>query len=388
MTDPSLTPGVWDRIRAGRAPDPVAIDALSGGQVARLGRDGAAELGGGLRARLLGAGALEELLERPGVTDVVVNGDGAVWVDAGRGLERAPVDLGDGEARRRLAVRLAGQAGRRLDDASPYVDGLLPSGVRLHAILPPLAEGGVHLSLRVPARGGLDLDDLVDLGTVPAAWRGPLRALVDRRVAFLVTGGTGAGKTTLLAALLSCAGPRERLVLVEDVRELAVRHPHVVRLEARRPNVEGVGEVPLRTLVRQALRMRPDRLVVGEVRGAEISELLAALNTGHDGGCGTVHANTAADVVARVEALGALAGLPVPAVHAQLVSAVQVVLHLRRGSGAGVRRLESVAVLERAPAPGGEPVVRDALTWDGRECATGPGWARLSALIGPAGGLP
>ena len=168
------------------------------------------------------------------------------------------------------------------------------------------------------------------------------------RAAFLVTGGTGTGKTTLLAAMLSLAHPRERLVLVEDSGELRPAHPHVVGLEARPPNIEGAGEITLRTLVRQALRMRPDRLVVGEVRGAEVVELLAALNTGHAGGCGTVHANSAADVPARLEALALAAGLPQAAVHSQLAAALDVVVHLTRGSD-GVRRVAQVGVPRRGP---------------------------------------
>src|SRR5690349_20939220 len=269
---------------------------------------GAAALRGSLHDQLLGAGPLEPLLHRAGVTDVAVNGDGSVWVDVGQGMVRAEVDVGGPEAVRRLAVRLAGVAGRRLDETSPFVDGVLPSGVRLHAILPPLVADGPHLTLRVPARETMSLDDLAERSMFPPGWDGLLYALVRRRVAFVVSGGTGAGKTTLLGAMLGAAPPGERIVVVEDVRELRVDQPQVVRLEARPPNVEGAGEVTLRTLVRQALRMRPDRLVLGEARGAEVRELLAALNTGHEGGCGTVHANSAVDVVTRFEALGALAG--------------------------------------------------------------------------------
>jgi pilus assembly protein CpaF len=173
-----------------------------------------------------------------------------------------------------------------------------------------------------------------------------LRRLVTSRVAFLVSGGTGSGKTTLLAALLSLVDPRHRLVLVEDASELRPDHPHVVGLEARPANVEGAGEVPVRVLVRQALRMRPDRLVVGEVRGAEVTDLLAALNTGHEGGCGTLHANSAADVPARVEALAMAAGMPRDAVHSQLASALDAVVHIAREAG-GKRRVTEVAVLVR-----------------------------------------
>jgi pilus assembly protein CpaF len=199
----------------------------------------------------------------------------------------------------------------------------------------------------VPARKVFDLDDLVAAGSLPPAGAAVLRDLLDARLAFLISGGTGTGKTTLLNSLLSLIDGSERLVLVEDASELRPDHPHVVRLEARPPNVEGSGEITLRDLVRQALRMRPDRLVIGEVRGAEVMDLLSALNTGHEGGCGTVHANSAADVPARLEALGALAGLGREALHSQLTSALQAVVHLVRGPD-GRRRVSEVRVVSRA----------------------------------------
>ena len=321
-------------------------------------------------------------MELPGVTDVAGNGDGSVWVDAGAGLVRVDVDVGGPDAVRRLAVRLAGLAGRRLDETSPYVDGVLPSGVRLHAILPPLVADGPHLTLRIPARSAMTLTELEARSMFPPGWAGLLRQLVRRRVAFVVSGGTGVGKTTLLGALLGEAPAAERVIVVEDVRELSVDQPQVVRLEARPANVEGAGEVTLTTLVRQALRMRPDRLVLGEARGAEVRELLAALNTGHEGGCGTLHANSAGDVVARFEALGALAGLSPAAVHAQLVSAVDVVVHVgrRAAEGAVRRQVETIGVVVRGSD--GRPEVVDALSTDRNGSPRGPGWARLSALLG------
>jgi pilus assembly protein CpaF len=214
---------------------------------------------------------------------------------------------------------------------------------------------------------------------MPREWTTVLRAAVEARLAFVVSGGTGAGKTTLLAALLGCIDPVERLLVVEDVRELSVDHPHLVRLEARPANVEGAGEVTLTTLVRQALRMRPDRIVVGEVRGAEVRELLAALNTGHEGGCGTVHANAPADVVARFEALGALAGLAPDAIRAQLAAAIDLVVHVTRDRGH--RRVAAVAALFRRD---GSPSVVPALEWGGpgETPCTGPGWPALAARLG------
>jgi pilus assembly protein CpaF len=299
-----------------------------------------------LRREALGAGPLDELLSEPGVTDILVNGPGEVYVDRGSGLERVAVRTGDEAAVRRLATRLAAAAGRRLDDATPYVDVRLSDGTRFHAVLAPVAAPGTCLSLRVPARKVFGLDELVAAGSLPPGGASVLRDLLEARLAFLISGGTGTGKTTLLNSLLSSVDPAERLVLVEDASELCPDHPHVVRLEARPPNVEGSGEITLRDLVRQALRMRPDRLVIGEVRGAEVVDLLAALNTGHEGGCGTVHANSAADVPARLEALGALAGLGPAAVHSQLASALHAIIHLVRGPG-GQRRVAEVRVVGR-----------------------------------------
>jgi len=300
-----------------------------------------------LRREALGAGPLDGLLSEPGITDILVNGANEVYVDRGSGLERVALRTGDESAVRRLATRLAAAAGRRLDDATPYVDVRLPDGTRFHAVLSPVAAPGTCLSLRVPSRKVFGLDDLVAAGSLPPGGASVLRDLLDARLAFLISGGTGTGKTTLLNSLLSLVDTSERLVVVEDASELRPDHPHVIRLEARPPNVEGTGEITLRELVRQALRMRPDRLVVGEVRGAEVVDLLNALNTGHEGGCGTVHANSASDVPTRLEALGALAGLGRDALHSQVSSALQAVIHLVRGPD-GRRRISEVRVIERS----------------------------------------
>jgi pilus assembly protein CpaF len=325
-----------------------------------------------LQQELVGAGPLEPLLADPTTTDVLVSAPNEVWVEQAGELRRTEVRFADVEAVRRLAQRLALVAGRRLDDASPYVDAPLPGGVRLHAVLPPIATDCTCISLRVlrPATHGLDA--LQQAGSVaPEAGR-LLRAIIAARLAFLVVGGTGSGKTTLLAALLGCVPAGERIVCVEEAPELEPRHPHVVRLTTRRPNVEGAGEVTLRDLVRQALRMRPDRLVVGEVRGAEVCELLAALNTGHQGGAGTLHANSPAEVPARLEALAALGGMPRHALHSQLAAAVQVVLHVVRRDGA--RSLTAVGVLERDG-----DLVHALPAW--QEGRWGPGEQRLRDLL-------
>ncbi|MFY1597730.1 TadA family conjugal transfer-associated ATPase [Micromonospora sp. WMMD737] len=291
---------------------------------------------------LVGAGPLAPLLADPEVTDVLVNGV-RVWVDRGRGLHQVAVPIGTVDDVRRLAQRLAASAGRRLDDGSPYADARLPDGTRLHAVLPPVATDGPYLSLRTFRQRPFTLDELVSRGTVPRPVAPVLSAVVAARLAYLVTGGTGSGKTTLLNTLLGLVPATERIVLVEDAAELHPRHPHVVGLQARTANVEGSGAVGLTDLVRQALRMRPDRLVVGECRGGEVVDLLAALNTGHDGGAGTLHANAPSDVPARLEALGMLGGLPRPALHAQVAAALQVLLQVRRSAEGRV--LESVCLL-------------------------------------------
>lgn len=329
-----------------RSPGPVDVPRIArvlSRQGRVLGAAATLEVTAHIRDHIDGLGPLQGLVG-PGVTDLLVNDDGSVWVDDADGLRPTTVHLTPAPARD-LAVRLATAGGRRLDDAVPWADAHLPSGIRVHAVLPPLSPGGAILSLRLPSSESLDLAALAELGAVGQEARAVLLALVAARVPFLVTGGTGTGKSTLLAALLREAPPTERIVVVEDVLELAVNHPHVVHLQSRHANSEGAGAVDLTTLVRQSLRMRPDRIVLGECRGGEIRELLQALNTGHEGGCGTVHANTAADVPARLEALGALGGLDRGALAAQVSSALEVVVHLgRRG---GVRRLEEIAVLHR-----------------------------------------
>jgi pilus assembly protein CpaF len=348
----SLIDRVRERLAAESAPlrpnvVAAAIRAESGGVL------GDAEVLSSLRVlqtELTGAGILEPLLCADGTTDVLVTAPDAVWVDDGNGLRRSSIRFADEAAVRRLAQRLALAAGRRLDEAQPWVDGqLIGLGtgqftVRLHAVLPPIAADGTCLSLRVLRPASQDLAALTATGTIAPQAAALLDKIIRARLAFLISGGTGAGKTTLLAATLGAVAADERIVCVEDAAELAPRHPHLVKLVARCANVEGVGDVTVRDLVKQALRMRPDRIVVGEVRGAEVVDLLAALNTGHDGGAGTVHANNPAEVPARLEALAALGGLDRAALHSQLAAAVQVVLHVSRDR-AGRRRLSEIAVL-------------------------------------------
>jgi pilus assembly protein CpaF len=333
-----------------------------------------------LRRHSVGAGLLEPLLRQPGVTDVLVNGPRQVYVDRGAGLELTELSFASEEEVRRLAQRLAASVGRRLDDAVPFVDARLADGTRVHAVLSTLAAPGTCLSLRVPAARAFSLEDCVTTGSLTPVGAEVLRRLVSAKLAFLVSGGTGSGKTTLLSALLALVPTTERIVIVEDSRELAPHHPHVVRLEGRPANAELAGAVTLTQLVRQSLRMRPDRLVVGEVRGAEICDLLTAMNTGHEGGCGTVHANSAADVPARLEALAALGQMNRDALHAQLASALDAVVHIARAAD-GQRRISEVHVFVRDPGSGlvhTEPALTFA---PNGTTQVGPGGAQLERLL-------
>jgi pilus assembly protein CpaF len=382
---PAASVEVAERVRRRLAADGVeatpaavvsAVRAEPGAAV--LGDTAVLRLADRVHDQLVGAGPLAPLLADPAVTDVLVNGV-QVWVDRGAGLQRVPVVLGGPDDVRRLAQRLAAACGRRLDDGQPYADARLADGTRLHAVLPPVATSGPYLSLRTFRQRPFSLGDLVEHGTVSPALAPLLAAVVAARLAYLVTGGTGSGKTTLLATLLGLVPPTERIVLVEDAAELRPVHPHVVALQARTANVEGAGAVGLTELVRQALRMRPDRLVVGECRGAEIVDLLGALNTGHDGGAGTLHANDPVDVPARLEALGMLGGLPRAALHAQALAALQVVLQVRRTESGRV--LQSVGVLRPA---GEQRLVTVVPAWQ-RDRGAGPGAETLARQLANRG---
>lgn len=327
-----------------------------------------------LRDNTTGAGPLEPLLAANDVTDICVNGPDRVFADRGHGLALAPITFESEEAVRALATRLALSCGRRLDDAQPFCDGHLTRDdgtlLRFHAILGPTAQAGTCLSLRVLRTATASLDDLVARGSLPAEIASVLRAMVARRHAFLVVGGTGSGKTTLLSALLAEADPAERIIAIEDTLELTPHHPHVLNLTTRAPNAEGSGAITIADLVRQALRMRPDRIVVGEIRGAEVVDLLAALNTGHDGGAGTLHANSIHEVPARLEALAALGGLDRAGLHSQLAAAVDAVVVVKRAPD-GTRFVHQIGVLE------GQPVT-PRVVWDS-EAGPAEGYEELIA---------
>ena len=295
-----------------------------------------------------GLGPLEPLLADPAVDEVMVNGPGSVYVERLGRIERAEVGFADDGELMHAIERILAPLGRRVDEASPLCDARLPDGSRVNVVIPPLALSGPCLTIRRFRRHGFSLDDLVENDTLPVGLAGFLARCVRARAAILVSGGTGSGKTTTLGALSGALPEGERIVTIEDAAELKLRQPHVVRLEARPPNLEGRGEVTIRQLVRNALRMRPDRIVVGEVRGAEALDMLMALNTGHEGSLTTVHANSPPDALRRVETLALIAGVGLPhaAVREQLASALQLVVHQARGAD-GRRRVESVAEVVR-----------------------------------------
>ncbi len=281
---------------------------------------------------LIGLGPLEPLLADDGVSEIMVNGPYSVYVERGGRLTRAEAVFDDEAHLRRIIERIVSPLGRRVDDSSPLADARLPDGSRVNIILPPLAVAGPVVTIRKFARRPLRTADLVRLGTLTAQAEDFLRACVAGRLNVLVSGGTGSGKTTTLNALSASIGADERVITIEDAAELQLQQPHVVALESRPPNLEGRGEVTIRQLVRNALRMRPDRIILGEVRGAEALDLLMALNTGHDGSLSTVHANGPRDALSRLETMTLMAGteLPLRAVREQIASAVQVIVHQER----------------------------------------------------------
>ncbi len=388
-TTPSIDAALIGRVRRrltddGSTASPVAvIDAVRAEPAqASLGGTTLLRLSERLHAELAGAGPLSTLLADPSITDLVVNGPSEVWVDRGSGMVRADVTFEDQESLRRLAQRMAAACGRRLDDSCPYVDARLSNGTRIHAVLTPVAVRGPYLSLRTFRHRAFTLEELQAAGTLSAEAAELLVAIVQGRLAYLVTGGTGTGKTTLLATLLGLVPGNERIVVVEDASELRPAHTHVVALQSRPSNVEGMGAVTLRDLVREALRMRPDRLVVGECRGPEVVDLLGALNTGHEGGAGTLHANAAVDVPARLEALGLLGGVSREALHAQLAAGLHIVLHLGR-TPAG-RVLQEICVLL---AGGPTRLVQAVPAWR-RETGPGPAAPALAGLLEARGVTP
>ncbi len=287
-------------------------------------------------------GVLNDVVRIPDVTDVIVNGHCDVWIDRGFGLERISSPWKNETELYRFAVRLAMECDKRLDELNPYVDAQLDSRIRIHIIAAPLSTTGTQIALRIAQPKPPVLHDLVQHQS-PIVER-VLRNIVLTQKAFLLCGGTGTGKTTLLAGMLADVPSSQRIVIVEDASELSIAHDHCAKLQSRLPNAEGIGEVTMRTLVRQALRMRPDRIIVGEVRGAEILELFAALNTGHQGCAATIHANSGKDVISRVQLLGVTNGLSDSATHAQLATAIDLVIDMQRIDG--VRQVHEIGALK------------------------------------------
>ena len=281
---------------------------------------------------LLGLGPLEPLLDDDTITDILVNGYEQVFVERRGLLERVPTRFQDDKHLLRIIQKIVSAVGRRVDESAPYVDARLADGSRVNAIIPPLAIDGPTLSIRKFARNWISIDRLIELGTMPSAMAEVLKAIVGTRRNVLISGGTGSGKTTLLNAMSSFINHRERIITIEDSAELQLQQEHVVRLETRPPNIEGKGGVTQRDLVKNALRMRPDRIIVGEVRAGEAFDMLQAMNTGHDGSMTTVHANTPRDALSRVEQMIGMSGVDISprAAQAQIASAMNVVIQIER----------------------------------------------------------
>ena len=296
----------------------------------------------------LGHGPIEPLLQDDTVTEVMVNGPADVWVERSGRLEKTGVRFTDEHHLRRIINKIVAQVGRRVDESSPMVDARLPDGSRVNAVLPPLSLTGPLLTIRKFSKNRWDLGDLVRIGSLSVAAREFLEAAIKAELNMLIAGGTGSGKTTLLNALSSTIPDDQRIVTIEDAAELRLNQAHVLRLESRPKNVEGQGEVPIRELLRNSLRMRPDRIIVGEVRGAEALDMLQAMNTGHDGSLSTCHANTPRDAVARIESMVLMAGIdfPMRAVRQELSRALDLIVQIERFNDGG-RRITSITEVQR-----------------------------------------
>jgi pilus assembly protein CpaF len=363
------------------------IGALVERECGLLDADARAQLVAMVAERSFGLGPLEPLLRDPAVDEVMVNGPAAVWVERAGQVGPAAVAFGSEAELRHAIERILAPLGRRVDEASPLVDARLPDGSRVNVVIPPLALDGPVLTIRRFRRRGFSADELVAAGTLNPPLRDFLARCVRARVNLLVTGGTGSGKTTTLNALSAFIPAGERIVTIEDAAELRLRQPHVVRLESRPANLEGRGEVTIRGLVRNALRMRPDRIVVGEVRGAEALDMLAAMTTGHDGSLSTVHAGSPAEAVRRVETLALMADVALPhaAIRDQVADAIDLVVHQERGRD-GARRVTAVAEVVRVAAG---PGVREVYALrDGRPCWRAALSDRTATRLATAGDGP
>jgi len=313
-----------------------------------LSRDDRERLVGEIADDTLGHGPLEKLLADPEVTEIMVNGPYDVWIERGGRLYPTPVRFNDESHLRRIINKMVARVGRRIDEASPMVDARLPDGSRVNAVIPPLSLSGPLLTVRKFTKNRMLLADFEQLGTLTSDSIEFLNRCIQAELNILVSGGTGSGKTTLLNAMSTAIPDDDRIVTIEDAAELRLNQRHVLRLESRPMNIEGDGEITIRELVRNALRMRPDRIIVGEVRGAEALDMLQAMNTGHDGSLTTLHANTPRDALARIETMVLMAGfdLPVRAIRQQVASALDLVVHLERLQD-GVRRVTAITEVQR-----------------------------------------
>jgi pilus assembly protein CpaF len=317
-------------------------------QEAGISRDDRDRLEAEIADDILGHGPLERLLQDDSITEIMVNGPYDVWIERQGRLYETNVRFNDDSHLRRIINKIVAEVGRRIDESSPLVDARLPDGSRVNALIPPLSLSGPLVTIRKFSKKRLDLTDMIRLGTLSAETVDFLTRCVEGELNVLISGGTGTGKTTLLNALSAAIPDRDRIVTIEDAAELRLNQQHVLRLEARPKNIAGEGEIPIRTLVRNSLRMRPDRIVVGEVRGPEALDMLQAMNTGHDGSLSTIHANTPRDALSRLETMVLMAGydLPVRAIRQQISSALELVIHLERLQD-GSRRVTSITEVQR-----------------------------------------
>jgi pilus assembly protein CpaF len=318
------------------------------GEEAGISKDDRDRIAAEIADDILGHGPLERLLADDSVSEIMVNGPAEIWVERQGRLYQTNVQFNDESHLRRIINKMVAQVGRRIDESSPMVDARLPDGSRVNAVIPPLSLSGPLVTVRKFSNKRLDLNEMVRLGTLSTDTVDFLQRCVLAELNVLISGGTGSGKTTLLNALSQAISDSERIVTIEDAAELALKQNHVLRLESRPKNIEGQGEVTIRELVRNALRMRPDRIIVGEVRGAESLDMLQAMNTGHDGSLTTVHANSPRDALARVETMVLMAGydLPLRAIRQQVASALDLVIHLERLED-GTRRVTAITEVQR-----------------------------------------
>jgi pilus assembly protein CpaF len=318
------------------------------GEEAGISRDDRERLVASISDDILGHGPLERLLADDSVTEIMVNGPFDIWVERQGRLYETNVRFNDDSHLRRIINKMVAQVGRRIDESSPMVDARLPDGSRVNAIIPPLSLSGPLVTIRKFSRKRLDLQELIKIGTLSEETVDFMQRCIGAQLNCLISGGTGSGKTTLLNAFSAAISDAERIVTIEDAAELQLNQKHVLRLEARPKNIEGAGEIAIRDLVRNSLRMRPDRIIVGEVRGAEALDMLQAMNTGHDGSLSTVHANAPRDALARIETMVLMAGfeLPVRAIRHQVASALDLIIHLERLQD-GSRRVTSITEVQR-----------------------------------------